>query len=108
MTDKRKPSDGPYKQVFYQNNRLKPYTDTKMGLDDYLQTDVWLKLRNERLKMDFYRCAHCGSAINPQVHHLRYPEVWGEEDVESDLITLCAPHHAEVHKQDIINKEEIK
>ena len=101
MTNDRQPSTSQFKQVFYKKNRDKPYTQSKMGHDDYLQTEVWKQLRNERLAKDDYRCQKCGTAYNVQVHHLRYPEVWGEENVDDDLITLCSSCHAETHKYDI-------
>jgi len=101
MTDKRNPTERKYKQIYYKNNRSQPYTSATLGLDDYLMTDVWLKLRNERLNIDFHRCVRCGTAFNVQVHHLKYPEIWGEEDVERDLVTLCATCHAETHKIDM-------
>lgn len=103
MTNERKPPKGKYRQIYYKRNRLKPYTSAFVGEDDYLQTAVWLELRNERLKIDHYCCQHCGTAINPEVHHLKYPDVWGTENVEEDLITLCATCHAETHKNDIVN-----
>lgn len=103
MTNEMKPSSGKYKQIYYKRNRLKPYTSATVGEDDYLQTAVWHELRNERLRIDHYCCQYCGTAINPEVHHLRYPEVWGMESVEDDLITLCAACHAETHKNDIAN-----
>lgn len=104
MTDKILPPRGnsnQYRQVYYKNNRLKPYTSAQMNRDDYCQTEVWRELRYKRLQLDHYRCAQCGTAINVQVHHIRYPDVWGMESVEDDLITLCAECHAETHKYDI-------
>lgn len=104
MTNERKPpggSNGQYKQLYIRSNRKAPYTDAKMGYDDYLHTNVWKELRNERLRTDFYRCSRCGSAINVEVHHIKYPDVWGTEDMD-DLVTLCASCHAETHKYDLI------
>lgn len=92
--------------LFYRRKRIKPYTTTRMPYDDYLQTDVWRELRNERLRLDHYQCQYCGTAQNVEVHHLRYPlEAWGTEDVETDLITLCSTCHAETHKHDIANRQ---
>lgn len=108
MTDERKDPRGKnreYKQVYIKSNRLKPYTSAFIGEDDYLQTNVWLRLRRERLIIDLYRCARCGTAHDVQVHHIRYPDVWGEENIEADLITLCDRCHAEVHSFDIADRD---
>lgn len=100
MTNEPNPSTGNYKQVYVRANKLKPYSQAKIGLDDYVQTNVWRELRNERLKIDHYRCQYCGTGINVQVHHKRYPEIWGTESVDDDLITLCDRCHAETHIND--------
>lgn len=88
--------------VYYAENRSEPYTQTQMNESDFLQTEVWKKLREKRLKIDFYRCHYCGSAINVQVHHLHYPDAWGLETME-DLVTLCDNCHAKVHNKEIRN-----
>ena len=106
MTDQRlQPNgqDGRYKQVYCKHYLDKPYSSARIGYDDYLHTNVWREIRNERLKIDNFRCVKCGTGINVEVHHLRYPEVWGMENVYDDLVTLCAPCHAETHKTDIQN-----
>jgi len=108
MTNEQKAPKGNYKQVYYKGNRLKHYTTSMIPEDDYLQTDVWRELRNERLKLDHYQCQYCGTANNVQVHHLKYPSIWGMEDVEADLITLCASCHAETHKHDIAKAVNIE
>ena len=102
MTNQRKQPQGPngqYKQVFYADNRSAPYTDTCMGLDDYLQTEVWKRIRYRRMKLDNFQCQKCFSGINIEVHHISYPEVWGLESM-SDLITLCRSCHEKVHEND--------
>ena len=102
MTSERIPNrNEKYKQVMTKPGFPKPYTSCTMGLDDYLTTNVWQKLRLARLKKDHYRCHECGTGINVSVHHIHYPEIWGEEDIENDLVTLCDKCHAEVHKNDI-------
>lgn len=106
MTDKRSPSPGPYKQVGYPWI-IWPmkYTTCKMGRDDYMETEVWKMLSKKRIEKDHRQCQECGSAQQLQVHHIRYPEVWGEERME-DLITLCDSCHAKLHKND--NKEKLQ
>ena len=95
MTDKREPSDSKYKQVLFKGR----YSNAKIGEDDYMQTSVWKDLRAARMKLDHFRCANpaCMRAYNLEVHHTRYPQVWGEEDVERDLVTLCDNCHEWVH-----------
>lgn len=55
--------------------------------------------RAQRLKIDGYKCRTCGAAagvgVSLHVHHVTYERL-GDEDVERDLITLCAECHAAV------------
>lgn len=78
---------------------------TKEEYQEYLQSDHWLKTREERKKIDNYCCALCGSSENINVHHLSYDRV-GEEIVELDLITLCNRCHFMLH--DAIDKAKPK
>lgn len=99
MIDKPKPANKGYRTLYMAEvTGPNKYTNTQMDLDDYLHTSVWYKLRAKRLKMDNFRCQRCGAAINVQVHHIHYPEVWGEEDYANDLITLCDECHEAIHK----------
>ena len=105
MTNQQKApqgQNGQYKQVYFSEYPATPYTETTMNYDDYRHTEVWKKLRNKRKRMDNYRCQKCGTGINIEVHHMRYPDVWGMESVEDDLVTLCATCHALVHQTDIV------
>ena len=104
MTNEKLPPNGvngQYKQIYYRSNRLAPYTSARVSESDYLQTEVWRELRSQRLAKDFYRCQQCGTAQNVIVHHIRYPDIWGTEDVDTDLVTLCDRCHAEAHKHDL-------
>lgn len=74
---------------------------------EYMQSDLWRHKRKRILARDNYRCQKCGSAINLRVHHIRYPEYFGDES-DDDLITLCDSCHQEVHRTDIIVKEHRK
>lgn len=106
MTDKRMPIDSQdetkFRQVFYEEIKTpKKYTLCKMGEDDFMVTEVWKKIREQRLTIDGYRCSVCGTAKNLQVHHIHYPEVWGEEDVDNDLKTYCDSCHKILHANDM-------
>lgn len=70
----------------------------KKDLIDYYNTLEWQKKRNERLKLDGFKCARCGFTRALEVHHLNYERVFNE-DVSRDLITLCKRCHAEIEMQ---------
>lgn len=57
------------------------------------ETEWWQKIRTERLKIDGFRCANCGTDKNLQVHHTDYSRGWFHEDPRQDLITLCKTCH---------------
>ena len=73
--------------------------------DEYIHSEEWQKRRLQILKRDNYQCQRCGSAKQLRVHHIHYPEVYGEEPDE-DLITLCDSCHTFVHKSDIQEKQK--
>lgn len=78
--------------VFYPNVcHLTP----KEQYQEYLKTSWWQKVRVERLKIDGYKCACCGTEKNLQVHHTDYSKGWFHEDPRQDLITLCKKCHEE-------------
>lgn len=79
------------------------YTDATIGESDYMAVSpIWQQLREERLKRDNQRCVQCGAPYPLNVHHRRYPAVWGMESID-DLVTLCDKCHANAH-----NKKEEK
>lgn len=65
-----------------------------------LQDPRWKKKRLVILKRDNNQCRHCESKENLHVHHLVYQvgKVPPWEYRNSDLITLCANCHNEVHR----------
>lgn len=103
-TKERKPIDNPdslkFRPAILAKTRVGEYiySDTKMNESDYmnLNNGIWLNLREECLKRDGYVCKKCGSSRNPVVHHLRYPAIWGEEEL-TDLETLCEDCHNKIH-----------
>ena len=100
MTQERKARpDEPYKQVFIKEiNGNRWYTLCQMNEDDYMNiSPIWQKIRREKLRINPV-CEICQSAYNLQIHHIRYPEIWGEEQPE-DLMTVCDRCHIEIHKK---------
>lgn len=65
--------------------------------DEYFKTDAWQEKRKQRLKIDGYKCALCGKSEKLEVHHLTYKS-FGNENVESDLISLCKECHDFAHE----------
>lgn len=68
------------------------------ALSAYYQSPEWAAKRNERLRIDGYRCAKCGFTRALEVHHINYERIF-HEDVSRDLITLCKKCHAEIEAQ---------
>lgn len=102
MTKDRNPCpDEPYKQVFIKElNGIRWYTQCRMNEDDYMNiSDIWQKFRRRKLQLNPV-CELCQAAYNLRIHHVRYPEVWGEEKIE-DLMTLCDTCHNKIHKKGI-------
>lgn len=66
----------------------------------YLKSPGWEKKRNYVIQKYDGKCIVCGKP-GTQVHHLRYNHnyVTGEldEDLDNDLILLCADHHKAYH-----------
>lgn len=101
MTTDRKPKPGePYKQIYVRDiNGQRYYTSAFLGSDDYMNLSaVWQKIKKKKLRQD-PQCQMCKTAINLQIHHVRYPGIWGEEKIE-DLMTLCDSCHEKIHEQD--------
>ena len=69
-----------------------------LNYKDFLNTDYWKAVRNERLFRDGYKCSYCGSEDNLQVHHITYKNHGNEHSHMDDLITLCIDCHKEYHK----------
>ncbi len=61
-----------------------------------LDANSYHELQRQVLERDGWRCQFCGSMQNLQVHHLKLRSQSGD-DVEQNLITLCADCHARMH-----------
>jgi 5-methylcytosine-specific restriction endonuclease McrA len=55
-------------------------------------------LRQQILRRDGWRCQSCGTMSNLEVHHRKFRSHSGA-DSEENLITLCSPCHARVHRR---------
>jgi hypothetical protein len=70
--------------------------DGKQEYRKYLNSMKWAGIRAGIISSRGCRCESCGSKEQLQVHHLRYPKVWGEEKPE-DLQVLCRKCHCAAH-----------
>ena len=74
--------------------------DNKKYLE-YLQTQAWRDKALQRMKIDNFMCCECGckgtSENELQVHHITYDRIY-EENVYTDLLTLCKACHKGLHK----------
>lgn len=66
----------------------------------YLASPAWSAKRQQVLARSAGCCESpgCKSPVE-EVHHLRYPRVWGQEPIEW-LLGLCAAHHRSAHDQE--------
>ncbi len=74
------------------------YRGDRVKYENYLKSETWQNKRQKRLQIDKCKCALCGSPEKLQVHHIRYPNILGQESVYTDLITLCDDCHKAVHQ----------
>jgi len=58
--------------------------------------DEYRRICQQVLERDGWRCQHCGSMINLQVHHQQFRS-HGGDDCLGNLITVCANCHRAVH-----------
>ena len=63
-----------------------------------LDAESYKKLHRSILERDQWRCQYCGAGSNLQVHHIQSRSSLGD-DVEENLITLCARCHEQAHKR---------
>ncbi len=77
--------------------------------DAYLKSNVWKGKRNNALIRANGKCERCGSdLLNPDVHHVTYDNVGGNEKLE-DLQVLCYSCHQKAdHIRDITTDERRK
>lgn len=84
----------------YYKRVIRPrYAARKQAYEAYLRSPAWREKRAAAIERDGGRCraAGCGSSVNLQVHHLRYPKRMGDEPLDW-LVTLCERHHMMLHR----------
>lgn len=64
---------------------------------EYLQSKLWKEIREVAYLLHGKICKDCQCEVNLQIHHLKYPLVFGEEDILDDLIVLCKQCHNKRH-----------
>jgi len=70
-----------------------------------LDPESYSRLRNKILDRDGWRCQHCGSMKNLEVHHVQSRANLGNDE-EGNLITLCADCHGMLHQHTLPSKRE--
>ncbi len=63
--------------------------------NEYLNSPYWKAKREQRLKIDNYKCVDCESPNNLQVHHKTYVRL--RHELMDDLVTLCERCHKNRH-----------
>lgn len=77
-------------------SRLNRKTKFTKDYKEYLDSDTWIKRREEILYQRGRKCECCGSRKRLHVHHKTYIRFTREEDY--DLVVLCLSCHKSVHK----------
>ena len=80
----------------------KPYTVAHKLTDPFYLSEAWKKLRYQRIKLDKWRCQHCGISVRgkkyggatPHVDHVQPRQDNPDRELDIDALqTLCAPCH---------------
>jgi 5-methylcytosine-specific restriction endonuclease McrA len=61
-----------------------------------LDPQFYQELRERVFERDGWRCQHCGSLSELQLHHIQARSQLGN-DAEENLITLCVQCHMQAH-----------
>lgn len=67
---------------------------------NYLKSPQWLRFRLERLTIDENTCQQCGTYVDANTvhcHHITYKNLYNE-NVETDLVSVCKQCHKYIHK----------
>ena len=80
----------------YEESKQRDHEKRVLDYNDYLKSKEWYAKRGERLFIDNYRCAMCGTTHHLHVHHKTYINL-KNENVQDDLITVCNRCHEKIH-----------
>ena len=80
--------------------------ERKEKYDEYMNSDVWQKVRQRAFDHYGSQCNRCDRPAQ-QVHHKSYSRFYGNELME-DLEVLCVPCHKKHHEQQDKIKAEKK
>lgn len=61
---------------------------------EYINSEHWKIMRENRLEIDNYECQICGAKSNLRVHHLFYNDL---DNIDS-LLTVCDRCHSDIHR----------
>lgn len=88
----------------YERGKKLTYSDNSR-YREYMESEKWRMIAEQRLKIDGYKCQGCGSrgsSTNPlEVHHLTYGHLYREEQdgkIYTDLVTVCHCCHKNLHR----------
>ena len=74
-------------------NRIRPkISPVRLDPESYKQ------LSQQILQRDAWRCQSCGTRKNLEIHHQQFRSHLGS-DIESNLISLCASCHGQLHSK---------
>lgn len=94
-------TNAQWRELFRRSKRW-PRDKWSMLYPAYLRSRAWNAKRMARHEIDGFRCIECGGGatqrLTIQCHHLTYERI-GDEDVNQDLITLCAVCHGVEHQE---------
>lgn len=75
--------------------------------EDYLKSDHWQNIKNEVYATRGRTCMLCYEWENTELHHIRYPKDWNDDE-SGNVIILCKNHHKQVHTNNLTPYEIIK
>lgn len=71
----------------------------QLSYDEFLRTDYWKEVRQEKLRQCGHKCQICGSTTKLHIHHNSYRHHGNEAEHLEDLIVLCEKCHALFHQK---------
>ena len=77
---------------------MKTHIDNPKSPRLRLDPNSYQELRKQILDRDGWRCQHCGSMKNLEVHHIQFRSLFGSDE-EGNLITLCLDCHVKLHNR---------